>query len=289
MSFEISAGRTLIARELFRSAILNRTGTYQLAGFDIEKPDLLDIAGNRKLATEVIYASQPVIDSAKCRYCGICAGFCNAKAIQFNRFVPSVTLIVSRCEACGNCIISCNRHGIKRVQKLSGKILKGEFGKHHFLVAQLTENSEFQLPLIKAMHERLLPEATVICDFGPGNGIQVSYGLEGIDFGLIVIRSEQNWKTNIEEMLTLLEKRNIPAGVIMNAVKQDTSFVKQVKKYCRDHSLALIGIIPFVNLPENEADIFRLDNNESTEYNFSNIWKTIDDNLMIPVLSAKEF
>jgi MinD superfamily P-loop ATPase len=289
LSFEISAGRTLIARELFRSAILNRTGTFQLAGFDIDKPDLIEIAAFRKLFSEEIYAKLPVIDSAKCRYCGICAGFCTTKAIQFNRFVPSVTLIVARCESCGKCMISCNRHGIKMVQKLSGKIFQSKVGKHHFIAAQLTESGEFQLPLIKALNERLLPEATVICDFGPGNGIQVSYGLEGIDFGLIVIRPVSDWETNLELMLAMLEKSNVTAGIILNNIKDEPNIVNEVKLYCTEHSIPFLGIIPYINLPENEADIFRIDRMESSELNFSSIWNAIDECMMVPALSPKEF
>jgi MinD superfamily P-loop ATPase len=260
----------------------------QLACFDVEKPDLIALPDPEKLISEAIYAPLPVIDISKCRYCGVCSGYCPEKAIQFNRFVPSVTLIVSRCFACGNCMKNCSRNGIKMQEKLSGKILQGRMNDHYFIAGQLTETSEFKIPLISALINRLNPETTVICDFEPGTGSSVSLGIAEMDVAAIVLNPGPGWEQNLDLMLAMVEKIGIPAGVILNKVKHESAFAGKVKAFCASHSLPLLGIIPFDKSLENGLDYTITFKPENVKKVFTEIWDGLFELLPTSIRMQKE-
>lgn len=228
-----------------------------------------------ELTTEAIYAPQPVIDNSKCRYCGVCSGYCPEKAIQFNRFIPSVTLIVSRCFACGNCIKSCDRNGIQMQDKLAGKILKGRIGKHIFIAGKLEEKSDFKMPLLKAMINALDTEAVAVCDFEPGADTPVSFCLEKMDIACILVQPDPNWERNLDKMLELVEKAKIPAGVILNKIKPETTFGAEVKAFCINHSIPLLGSIPYEKNLENTKYPNKTYNPEESKHVFSQIWENM--------------
>ncbi|MFZ4660697.1 MAG: 4Fe-4S binding protein, partial [Caldilineaceae bacterium] len=262
MSYEGYAGRTLIARNLFQAAVLHSSAPVQLACFDIEKPDLIQLMAVQDLDQEEIVASQPVIDISKCRYCGACVGYCPEQALQFNRFVPSVTLIVSRCFGCGECLRGCTRDGLKMKEKAVGKIVKGKLNGHWFIGGQLEKGCELKVPLVKALLDRLNVQATVVCDFGPGDGRAVSAGLSGMDFAVVVVEPEAEWKRNLETMCLLLEKCSVPFGVILNKVKGDSEFGNEANAYCSKHDFAEFGLIPYESCFECQSD---LENRDTVE------------------------
>ena len=228
-----------------------------------------------ELTSEDIYAPQPVIDNSKCRYCGVCSGYCPEKAIQFNRFIPSVTLIVSRCFACGNCIKGCDRNGIQMQDKLAGKLLKGRFGPHFFIAGKLEEKSDFKMPLLKAILNTLDPEAVAVCDFEPGADTPVSFCLEKMDIACILVQPDPDWERNLDKMLELVEKAKIPAGVILNKIKPETTFGAEVKAFCINHSIPLLGIIPYEKSIEDTDFFNKTDNPENAKYAFPEIWENL--------------
>ena len=247
----------------------------QLAGFDVEKPDLINLVKIESVTTEEIFASQPVIEVSKCRYCGVCSGFCVEKAIQFNRFVPSVTLIVSRCFACGNCQKSCTRNGIRMKEKHVGKIVQGSLGKHQFIAGELDAESEFQIPLIKALLERLKPETICICDFGPGRDLPVRIALKEMDVAVIVLQNKPDWKLHLDAMLVLTKENNIITGLIINKVEGGSSFSEKVKAYCDRSGVHFLGIVPYLARLENSTDFDENHGSEISKKPISEIWTAI--------------
>ncbi|MEI6059329.1 MAG: 4Fe-4S dicluster domain-containing protein [Bacteroidota bacterium] len=235
------------------------------------------------IATEEIVAPLPVIDVSKCRYCGVCAGFCPQKAIQFNRFIPSVTLVVSRCYACGNCLKGCSRNGIKLRDKICGTILKGSLGKHSFIAGCLDDTSGFEIPLINALLERLNPDLTVVCDFGPGTGSPVEAGLAGMDIALLVAQPGPGWETDMDLLLELIQKSHVDAGLILNKVIPGSEIIDDIRVYCTNHSFPLLGIIPFDKNLEDDSDFHTFANRGTTMQGFSEIWKQVVGMFKVPL------
>jgi MinD superfamily P-loop ATPase len=260
----------------------------QLAGFDIEKPDLIDMLEVESLTSEEIFANQPVVEFSKCRFCGVCSGYCVNKAIQFNRFVPSVTLIVARCCACGNCQKACNRNGIQMKEKYVGKIVQGNLVQHHLIAGELDPESEFQVPLIKALLERLSPESICICDFGPGTDLPVSLALEQMDVAIFVLQNTPDWEQHLKAMITLTEKCNILSGLVINKSEENSSFSVEIAEYCNLNSFPIWGVIPDFGDLENNKDFDNTFNPEVATLPVSKIWNSITQSHPILQLAYNE-
>lgn len=265
----------MISLNLFREAAVCGNPDVQLAGFDIEKPDLISLVELESETTEEIYAPQPVIEVTKCRFCGICSGNCIQKAIQFNRFVPSVTLIVSRCFACGNCQKACNRDGMQMKEKHVGKIIQSSLGQHQIIAGELDLESEFKIPLIKALLKRLNPEAICICDFEPGSDMAVKVALEEMDVAVIVLQNMPDWKQNLDDMLVLTNKNQTITGLIINKAEGGSAFSENVKAYCDTSSVHFLGIVPYLARLENSMDFNENHGSEIPNQPISEIWNAI--------------
>ena len=244
-----------------------------MACFDIEKPDLIQTVADQKFTEEEIYASRPVIDFSKCRFCGVCSGYCPQKAIQFNRFIPSVTLIVSRCFACGNCLKGCDHNGIQLQVKLSGKIIQTQREDNHFIGGKLDGSSEFKIPLIKALLERLKPETTVICDFEPGNSAAVDVGLSKMDVAVIVLCPDSGWEKHLSLMLDTVEKSQAAFGVLLNKVTPGMPFVNDIRRYCTNQAVPVFGLIPIDKSIETNIDFTEHNKSELPAEGFYEIWE----------------
>jgi len=235
----------LISQNLFRETVQRGYPFVQLAGLDVEKPDLIDLSEIEAVITQEIYAPQPVVEIAKCRFCGVCSNYCVRKAIQFNRFVPSVTLIVSRCCACGNCQKACNRNGIQMKEKHIGKIIRGSISQHQFIAGELDPDCEFQLPLIKDLLKNLDPEAICICDFGPGAGLPVTIALEEMDVAIIVLQNHPDWRLHLDEMIAITTNNVRLTGLVINKIENDSTYTSEIKEYCSIKSIPFWGSIPY--------------------------------------------
>ena len=227
------------------------------------------------LTTEEIYANQPFLEVSKCRFCGVCSGYCVNKAIQFNRFVPSVTMIVSRCCACGNCKKACNRNGIQMKEKHVGKIVQGKSGHHQFIAGELDPESEFQVPLIKAILERLNPEAICICDFGPGTNLPVRLALEEMDAAIIVVHNEPDWKLHLDAMIALTKKCKTINGLVVNKSEENSNFSNEVAEYCKQISFPVWGIFPDFGTLESYKNSINNDKLGFALLPVSKLWDTV--------------
>ncbi len=260
---------------MFRAAVSAGIAPLTLACFDIDKPDLLHWAGKINLTAEEIRSSLPVFDGSKCNYCGACSASCKENAIQFNRFVPSVTHIVSRCSVCGNCLKACSRNGIQLRDKPAGRVYSGRLGANCFLAAEPDKNSRSGFQLVKALTERLDAESTCICDFGPGDDLQVSAGLAAMDLAVILIVPGNTWRKELETMQALAGKFALPLGIVVNKAIADADVLNEIKAYCAFESIPLHGIIPFRKEPEFAVDYDLADNQPIASSGFQEIWENI--------------
>jgi MinD superfamily P-loop ATPase len=241
---------------LFAAAVSQGSTPVMLAGFDITKPDLLEFLNEAKLEAELVNAAHPNVDSFKCKYCGICYSYCPEKAIQFNRYIPSVTLIVARCSACGNCMKVCSRKAISTKIKNAGRIYHASLPGRNFIVGALSDNSEYKVPVIQALLDKSDIEGIVICDFGPGDDAAIRIGLTGMDFILSIISPEDSLEQTLENLATLTKSKVGSTGVILNHNQKNINFLQQTQSLCDQFEIPLIGIIPYNDKYKGENLIF---------------------------------
>jgi MinD superfamily P-loop ATPase len=75
-----------------------------------------------------------------------------------------------------------------------------------------------------------------------------------MDIAAVILNPESGWEQNIATLRLNTENLNIPIGVILNKVKQGNSFSHEIEAYCMNHSIPLLGIIPFSNNLEDDTD-----------------------------------
>ena len=228
-----------------------------------------------KLHTEEIYAPLPVLEMLKCKYCGFCAVYCPGQAIRFDRYRPSVSIVVSRCLACGECIKACNRQVIKLVDKLTGYITQGRNEHQFVMVGQLDGTRNFQVPLIRSLVDKLNRDAEVICDFGPGNSEIIHLALKEMDKAAIVVKPSPGWERNLGFIRQMAESCRVPSGVILNKIRYEHGFIDEASSYCSKFSLPLLGIIPY----DNDLGKGRLYDQSSKAEKLENEFSNITDKL----------
>jgi MinD superfamily P-loop ATPase len=160
-------------------------------------------------------------------------------------------------------------------EKYVGEIVQGNLGQHHFIAGDLDLESEFQVPLIKAIHERLNPEAICICDFGPGTDLPVSLAINEMDIAIIVVQITPDWKQHLNDMLSIARKSNIHTGLVINKMEEFSTFPSEVEEYCSLKSLPIWGIIPHFGTLENNNDFRNHNSPKVMILPVSTIWDSI--------------
>jgi MinD superfamily P-loop ATPase len=224
---------------------INSSQPIQLAGFDIEKPDLINLPDAFRLQTEEVFAAIPRVETVRCKFCGACAVYCQHQAIRFDRYKPSVSIITERCAACGECITACNRNAISPTERLTGYITQGRNENRYLLVGQIDGTESFHIPLINNMLDRLHPEAIIIGDFPPGNSDQVKMALQHFHLACILLKPSLGWERHLGIMRLLTHECDVPSGIILNKIRHEEGFVNEVNTFCSEHEIPLFGVLPF--------------------------------------------
>lgn len=221
------------------------SGTLQLMGYDIEKPDIINYFDKIKFDTSEFHINFPMIDLLRCRFCGSCIPFCPETALLFDRSVPRIEIVPDRCKACGECIKGCHIHIISGRQRLCGYIMQGRENDNYFTFGISNEGHDYHLPLICELNTKMQSGATVICDLPPGNSGFVKTALQETNVAVILVKPNRGWRRNIENMTSMLLSMEIPYGIIINKIKNEESFVTEVQEFCKIENIPLLGKIPY--------------------------------------------
>jgi len=173
-------------------------------------------------------------------------------------------------------------------KKYAGKVLQVQFGRNSFIAGQSNKDSEFNVPLVNALLERLRHDSTVICDFGPGTGHSIHKGLAKMDIAAIVVQPDSEWKRNLGLMLNLVEKSNAAYGVIVNNIIREVPFVSEVQSYCSSLSIPFFGTIPYdkINEDDSKSGIFDIQGEPAPE--FAELWNGLVDLFPVSALKHEE-
>jgi MinD superfamily P-loop ATPase len=214
-------------------------------GYDIEKPDILNYFDHVKFETSEFHIKIPMIDLMKCRFCGSCIPFCPETVLHFDKSVPRIEVIPERCKACGECIKGCHVHIITGRDQLCGYIIQGRENGNYFTFGKSYDGHDYHLPLICELNSKVQPGATVICDLPPGNSVFVKVALQDTTVAAIAVKPNRGWKRNMDSMTGMLTAMGVPFGIIINKIKNEESFVREVQDFCETEAIPLLGKIPY--------------------------------------------
>lgn len=229
-------GKTTIAVNL---ALSLPKGTVQLIDCDVEEPN------SHLFLTPTIHRVTsmgipvPRVDETKCTYCGKCAQVCEYHAIAV--ILKNVLVFDELCHGCGACSYLCPEKAIFEVEREIGIIQEGSSNGISFVNGVLNVGEPMASPLIRRVKGRIQKEKVVVLDAPPGTSCTVIETVKGSDFCLLVTEPTPFGLNDLELAVGMLEKLNIPKGVIVN--KSDVGN-REVWNYCQWKEIPILMEIP---------------------------------------------
>jgi MinD superfamily P-loop ATPase len=165
------------------------------------------------------------------------------------------------------------------------RMYSGSFRNGKMIYGRLSpgeENSGKLVNLVREKAKRISKESgleTIIIDGPPGIGCPVISTITGVDKVVIVTEPTISGLHDLQRTIRVVQKFNIKASVIINKCDINISMSKQVKKWCCQNGIIIVGQLAF-NPQVVEAMV---QGKSITEYNqdldiskkLSKIWKLI--------------
>lgn len=219
----------------------------QLACFDIEKADLLELLEDSNYQKNAFRSRKPVFNFQKCRYCGACAQGCTSQAIQFNRYRPSVYVIEGLCSCCCECIKACSKNGISFKYISCGVVYKSNGNGINLIGARLEESNPSGIPLINELASQLDKDCMVIADCGPGADYYTEAILRKMDVAIVVTESTKTWLADAKALFEQVNSLAVPFAIVINKAENQSTEINEIKKYCADKNVNLLATIGLYN------------------------------------------
>ncbi len=189
------------------------------------------------------------IDPQKCEGCGLCKQVCRFDAIAVQEDKYQVDPIA--CDGCAACVHQCPTSAIRMEPQLAGHWFRSEshYGPlFHAALRPAQENSGKLVTMVKQQARLLAMDGKyplIIVDGPPGIGCPVISAVSGASMALIVTEPTVAGVHDMERALQMTRHFNIPSAVCINKCDIFGEGAAQIKAYCLDQKIAVIGQIPF--------------------------------------------
>lgn len=195
----------------------------------------------------------PVVDEAKCTYCGKCAEVCEYHAIAV---IGKKTLVFPElCHGCGSCTRICPEQAISERLDVMGVLERGAAAAGvNFAQGLMNVGEPMAVPIIRelkkwqpgldtAEEHRLLDQRShlEIRDAPPGASCPVVETMRGADFAILVTEPTPFGLHDLKQVVNIARELNLPAGVVIN---RDGIGDDAVEKYCVENNLPILMKIP---------------------------------------------
>jgi len=223
-------GKTLIATSLALSL-----ENSLLLDCDVEEPNCHIFIKPKKIKSEKVSVLVPVIDEAKCNYCGKCAQIC-----EFNALVVAnkkVLVFPNLCHSCGGCVLLCPHKAISEKQRVIGELQISD----KLVTGVLNVGEAMPVPLVAAVKRKIDKSKTNIIDASPGTSCVMVEAVKDSDYCVLVTESSPFGLSDLKLAVEVVRKLGIPFGLVIN--KYNPKF-KALEKYCEDERITVHLKIP---------------------------------------------
>lgn len=237
-------GKTTIATSLALSLACNGSAPPPIfVDCDVEAPNAHLFLNPCLEQGQPVGIMIPVVDEARCTYCGKCAEVCAYHAIAV---LGQKTLVFPQlCHGCGSCTALCPEGAISEKPDPIGVIECGTtMDGIDFRRGLLDIGKPMAVPIIRELQKLIepLPGQTVILDAPPGTSCPVVAAIRGADYLVLVTEATPFGLHDLRLAVQVARELNIPAGVIIN--RENDSY-PDLELFCRSKELPILMRIPF--------------------------------------------
>lgn len=218
---------------------------------DVDASNLPILLKGEKIATRKFTSgAKAFIDYDKCAGCTLCAELCRFKAVHRSQD-GTYRVVPEACEGCGLCEIACPAGAVEMITADTGYLHLSEsrYGKlaHAFLNIG-EENSGKLVSEVRKLSSAVAANgkaSEILGDGSPGTGCPVIAAMTGCDLALAVTEPTVSGIHDLKRVLKLAAHFDITACVIINKADINREQTEQIKKFCRENKVEVLGEIPF--------------------------------------------
>lgn len=228
-----------------------------LADCDVDAADLhLILKPQIQEQMPFVGGKKASIDSDQCAACETCHGLCSFGAVSADGPLNSSGMKTCRidlltCEGCGVCAHFCEAKAIRLEDAVQGEWFVSETRHGPLVHARLgiaAENSGKLVSLIRRHAMELAEERSldlVIVDGSPGIGCPVIASITGSDLVLIVTEPTLPGRHDLERVVELADHFRIPVLVAVNKWDVNEALSHAIEEWCAGRGIKVAGKIPY--------------------------------------------
>lgn len=212
---------------------------------DVEEPNLHLFLNPEIHSEEPALLEVPVLDAERCIRCGLCAEFCQYKALSL--MGKSLLVFPEMCHGCGGCLALCPEGALSPGGRELGHVLRGRAGELEFLMGRLRVGEAMSPPLMRLVKQRLpkafaTPKRDVLIDAPPGVSCPAVSAVMDADVIVLVTEPTPFGLHDLSLAAQAFRPLGKPMGV---AVNRSDIGDRRVQDFCREQGLSVWVEIPF--------------------------------------------
>ena len=276
-------GKTTVA-----GALIELSQARAFADCDVDAPNLHLVMSQMSEAKKSDYYGfgKAVIDEAKCIRCGQCKEHCRFGAIK-KKENQYFEVEIFACEGCGVCVELCPVQALRMEDHVSGHLMLYQNDGKVFSTAELKMGSGASGKLVTAVKQQLVQESSdaelAIIDGSPGIGCPVIASISGVSMVLIVAEPTISGMHDMKRILDTAKHFGVSCAVCINKSDINPENTKEIRKYCRDLNIPVVGEIPFdetVIQAVNRCQSIASYPDSPAGKAVASIWETLERNLL---------
>jgi MinD superfamily P-loop ATPase len=235
-------GKTLVATNLFYSLFTNGTPV-TLIDCDAEEPNAKIFFEGDLDKSVPVTQKVPIIDMARCTFCGKCHEYCIYNAIFILPPLKVIQVIEDLCHGCGACTVACQDRAITEKDVLLGTVNSYRVNSLAHLVEGCTNIGLFSpVPVIKAELKEGRTDQITIMDAPPGTSCPFIQTVVTADYVILVTEPTPFGLSDLKQSVETLRTLNKAFGVIVNRSGIGN---RDVYHYLQDQNISLLLEIPY--------------------------------------------
>lgn len=244
----VISGKGGTGKTSLTAAFAHLASDHVICDLDVDAPDLhLILRPEHTLSHDFFSGYEASVIKDKCESCGLCAQMCRFGAVSATD-IPEINGL--KCEGCKVCAAFCPANAIAFEQKHCGQWYLSETRFGPMVHARLfpgEENSGRLVTLLKQQAKEMAEKkgrSLILSDGPPGIGCPVISSLSGASLVVAVTEPTPSGLHDLERVIELCGYFRMPAGVIVNKADLNGEISGQIRDFCREKSLSLLGYLP---------------------------------------------